>query len=363
MLTSCLLCIGVAAKRSHVRLHTQCASTASPTFAAPIAGLFGTSAITQWMYVPATKTCTVRFNVSTAMSDRVFMYIRITNMYQNHRLFLKSLDTEQLAGKIYKSAVDFPTGGETSCAFLQYANCSTASQYTWNGNSLSHADSNPDCLIKPYAPVIANASQYAQYYPCGLIANSMFSDVISNLTCIGSPCRLPTFGFSENGIAWTEDASVYKATGWISDSTLHPQIPTMLVPPPQWRHAWPDVWGNGYNATNLPDISKWERLQVWMRKAGLPQFRKLWGRNDGNTLDSGIWEIHIVDNWDCRRFEGYKALVFSQIGFLGSKNSFLGYAFLSVGGLCAFIVVLTGVYRPRKLGDRSYLSWVKEKID
>ncbi|OAJ40939.1 hypothetical protein, variant 1 [Batrachochytrium dendrobatidis JEL423] len=327
--------------------YTQCALAATDTLAAPVSGISGTDSIVQWRYIPATKMCTVRFNVTTSMTSRVFLYIKITNMYQNHRLYLKSLDPGQLAGKVYMSAGDFPVGGETSCAFLQYANCSTASQYIWNGNSLSHADSNPDCLITPKPPVVINAHPNAQYYPCGLVANSMFSDWISNLTCIGSACRTSTFEFSESGISWSEDSSIYKPTGWVSDPTLQQQIPTMILPPPQWRKAWPDVWGNGYNSTNVPDISKWERLHVWMRKAGLPHFRKLWGRNNTSTLDQGIWEVSIVDNWDCRRFEGTKSLVFGQIGLMGSKNLFLGYAFLIMGCICALFTVLIGVYRPR----------------
>jgi hypothetical protein len=58
--------------------------------------------------------------------------------------------------------------------------------------------------------------------------------------------------------------------------------------------AWP-IWANGYTAANLPDLKKWERFQVWMRKAGLPNFRKLWGRQDEYSMDVGLYEVDIVD--------------------------------------------------------------------
>nr|KAJ3423053.1 hypothetical protein HK105_003879 [Polyrhizophydium stewartii] len=343
--------------------YTKCSTTASSTFAAPASSVTGADSVTQWRYDPNTKTCTVQFRVPKSLSGTIYMYVRITNMYQNNRLYVKSQDADQLAGKVYRSAGDIPSSGETNCAFLQYANCSTASQFSWSGNSLSHAESNPDCLRKPYDAVLSNADPKAQYYPCGLIANSMFSDDISNLTCVDTNCRLASFGFSEKGIAWNEDSSLYRTTGWRSDPSLQSQIPTMLIPPPQWRQAWPTLWGNGYNSSNLPDLANWERFQVWMRKAGLPTFRKLWGRNNGDGLDAGLWQISIVDKWNCRRFDGTKSLVFSQASFLGTKNNFMGIAFLAVGGICGFFVILAGVYRPRKLGDHAHLSWVKSKAD
>ncbi|KAI8926781.1 CDC50/LEM3 family [Entophlyctis helioformis] len=343
--------------------YTECATTAGPTFAAPASTVSGVSSVSQWKYDTASKTCTMRFKVPTTLRSKVFMYVRIGNMYQNHRLYVKSLDSDQLAGKVYPSAQDFPTSLQTSCAFLQYGNCDVAAGVSWAGNSLSHAASNPDCMANPRAIVIQNANSKAQYYPCGLIANSMFTDSISSLSCVGASCRIPTYTFSESGIAWPEDKSLYKVSGWASDPSLQSQIPTMLIPPPQWRQAWPELWGNGYNATNLPDLARWERFQVWMRKAGLPQFRKLWGRNDNESLDAGEWEVSVIDVWDCRRFDGTKALVFSEVGLMGPKNSFIGIAFLTVGGCSALFVFLVGFYRPRKLGDHAQLSWNKQKVE
>eukprot|EP00842_Homolaphlyctis_polyrhiza_P002599 jgi/Hompol1/333/HPOL_005281-RA len=327
--------------------YTQCSKSATASLAPPPTTLSGVSSITAWKFDNSSNTCTIRFTVPTTLSKTVLMYIRITNMYQNHRLYYKSLDPDQLAGKVYASANDFPTSLETKCDYLQYANCGVASGKTWTiGNQMSYADNNPDCLASPRATVIANADVNAQYYPCGLVANSMFSDTISDLSCIGAGCRLSTYPFSASGIAWPEDSSLYKKTGWATDPTLQSQIPTKLIPPPQWRKAWPNLYGAGYNATNIPDLSQWERFQVWMRKAGLPQFRKLWGRNDNDSLDAGVWEVSIIDAWDVKRFEGTKSLVYSDVGFMGSKNSFLGIAFLTVGCTCALFVVIVGAYKP-----------------
>ncbi len=53
------------------------------------------------------------------------------------------------------------------------------------------------------------------------------------------------------------------------------EIRKNLVPPPEWRAAWPEKYGYGYNTSNLPDLKTWERFQVWMRTAGLYTFRML----------------------------------------------------------------------------------------
>ncbi|RKO92023.1 ligand-effect modulator 3 family, partial [Blyttiomyces helicus] len=229
------------------------------------------SPIQSWSYTNTTRTCRMQFSIPNQLPSRVLMYVRISNMYQNHRLYVSSLSADQLSGTAFKNAGDI-TG---DCGPVQ-------------------------------APIIAAAASNAQYYPCGLIANSMFLDDISNLTCISGPsstsCTIPTFEFSDRGIAWPSDSGLYGETKWLTDSTLQPLIPNQLIPPPQWRAARPDLWGNGYvfNATtgtsNLPDLKNWERFQVWMRKAGLPTFRKLWGRNDSSTLEAGIWEVSVTDS-------------------------------------------------------------------
>jgi hypothetical protein len=117
---------------------------------------------------------------------KVFLYIRITNFYQNSKFYLKSKDPDQynlnkyrLNGKVYQKASEIPTL-LTSCGYLQYANCDEAAGYMWSlGNGLSFQTNNPDCQAKPLSPVISNSDRQAQYFPCGLIANSYFSGILS----------------------------------------------------------------------------------------------------------------------------------------------------------------------------------------
>ena len=119
-------------------------------------------------------------DVGWELAPPVFMYIALTEFYQNHRLYMKSHSTDQTGGKLFRTAKEI-TG---ECSWLRFANCDTArSVGTWTGTG-NMADMNPDCRTPEGQrdPLIANAAADAQYFPCGLIANSVFSGAWSNRT-------------------------------------------------------------------------------------------------------------------------------------------------------------------------------------
>ena len=206
------------------------------------------------------------------------------------------MDPDQLKGKIYNKSSDIPATSLTNCGFLLHANCNKAANFT-SENGISYDKDNEDCR-GTRSNVTLNADIDAQYYPCGLIANSMFTDIFSDLRCIGSNCTQPAYSFTEQGIAWKEDKSLYAKTLWPSTPPFDTQINTKLIPPPRWRKAWPQ-YANGYNSSNLPDLKQWERLQVWMRKAALPQFRKLWGIGGNTSMEVNTYEMDITDSIYC----------------------------------------------------------------
>jgi hypothetical protein len=86
---------------------------------------------------PTTK-CQVKFDLPDKLKKPVFVYYRLTNFYQNHRRYVKSLDAKQLSG-VARSASELKGG---SC--------------------------------DPLAVVEENGEQFP-IYPCGLIANSIFN--------------------------------------------------------------------------------------------------------------------------------------------------------------------------------------------
>ncbi|KAI9008999.1 ligand-effect modulator 3 family [Phycomyces nitens] len=241
------------------------------------------------------------------MTGPVFMYYRLTNFYQNRRQYIKSYDADQLLGKAI---------------------------------SVSTAQSNCDPAGQTEEGLIV--------YPCGLIANSMFNDTFSNMTRIdGNSATL--YEFSSTNVAWPTDTEKYKTTAYSIDE---------IAPPPNWVLRYPN--GKYDQDHPPPDLSTMERFMVWMHVAALPDFRKLWGRNDNQDLDAGRWRILVDMNFDTVQYKGTKWIVLSTTTALGGRNLRLGVTYIAIGSICLALGVFFSIRqsaRPRKLGDQAYLSW------
>lgn len=200
-----------------------------------------------------TNVCSVRFFIPQNLGASVFLYYRLTNFYQNHRQYVKSLDTNQLSGQA------------VSAGTLESGNC------------------------VPIATLSTNSS--VAIYPCGLIANSLFNDTFSDPYVV--PYNGETIGqnysFTDQGIAWSSDQQKYGSNGY-SDLTE-------IAPPPNWVSRYPNGrYTDAYPPPNLPTDYA---FQVWMRIAGLPNFRKLYGRNDNDVMQRGYYQIDIEDSKSC----------------------------------------------------------------
>ncbi|KAG0051035.1 hypothetical protein BGZ83_004190 [Gryganskiella cystojenkinii] len=262
-------------------------------------------------YTYTAHRCDIQFTVPVDLQPPLMMYYKLTNFYQNHRKYTKSLDYKQL-------------GGDASSADAI--------------NSRKGCNVTTDNLV----------------YPCGLIANSMFNDTIDlNLVPLpGSPeAPAPTenYTFVAKGIAWSSDSSKYKKSGYDL---------TTIVPPENWRPRFP----NGTYTAEYPppDLSVDEHFQVWMRTAGWSTFLKAYGRNDHDVLKKGAYKMTINLNYPIHKYGGKKYIVFSTLGATGGRNNFLGIVFIVTAILCAGLgVVFTAfhVIRPRIIGDHSKISF------
>ncbi|OMJ29788.1 Meiotically up-regulated gene 89 protein [Smittium culicis] len=266
-------------------------------------------------YDQQSNTCSLQFLIPKDVKAPIYMYYKLTDFYQNHRRYVKSFDQQQLSGSA-RSASEL-TGGD----------CDPLSTRTINGTT------------KPI-------------YPCGLIANSFFNDTINDLTLLNpadsSSDSSQVYSLSSNDIAWESDTYRFGKTSYKNSD---------VFPPPNWDKRYP----NGYTDENpIPDISKDEYLHVWMRTAGLPTFRKLHGINNSDTLKNGTYQIDIVMNYDVTSFGGTKSIVIATTSAIGGRNPALGIAYISVGVLCVLLGIIFTIrhlYRPRRLGDHTYLSW------
>jgi hypothetical protein len=105
-----------------------------------------------------------------------------------------------------------------------------------------------------------------------------------------------------------------------------------------------------------------EHFIVWMRAAGLPTFRKLYGKIDEDLKKHQVLTFQVDANFEVDSFDASKSIVISQAGNLGGKNGSLGVAYIVVGSVCLFLAAVFGLKQvlfPRQLGDTRYLGWAK----
>ena len=192
-----------------------------------------------------TFVCSIHFNIPDNLDPPVLFYYRLTNFYQNHRRYVKSLDSDQLKGTAVK-----------------------------NG-SLGECN-----------PLDTDESGRA-YYPCGLIANSLFNDSFTNpvqLNVHDANLNNRTYNMTDKGISWASDKELYGQTKY--------KIEDIAVPP-----NWQLRYQNNYTQDNPPpNLKEDEGFQVWMRTAGLPAFSKLAKRNDNETMECSSYEVEIDDS-------------------------------------------------------------------
>merc|ERR1711865_689983 len=300
------------------------------------------------------KNCTVKFTTTKEMKMPVYVYYSLHNFYQNHRRYVKSRSDKQLRGE-----------------------------------TLTKSE------LSDWCDPLVSTDQDALLNPCGLIANSLFSDVIK----AGS--NFCGYTLNENDIAWKSDienkfknpkamdsecqtactkeaCDTAKTAGtsgkdydcggkcvWENQCT---NITSSDCTQYLWQKYPKIVPKTPYNpdfgcANTLYGVTQ-EHFIVWMRTAGLPNFRKLYGKiekDDTSVIPAGTeLSFDVEASFAVEAFKGKKYLVISTTSWFGGKNSFLGIAYIVVGALC---LLLSGLFflkhkmSPRKLGDTRYLVW------
>jgi len=240
------------------------------------------------------KMCNITLEVPSDMKAPVYLYYRLDNYYQNHRRYVKSRNDNQLR------LTDI------------------------NNVPLDLSDCDPYISEIPLPANNKDAS--ILYFPCGLIAKSVFNDTFA-LWQGNTPIPL-----RKSGIAWESDRDK-----------------KFKNPPP----GTPGI-------RTIPDLQD-EDFIVWMRTAGLPDFKKLYRIID-QDLPAGTYTVRVSSYYPVASFGGKKHVVLSTTTWIGGKNPFLGYAYIVVGAICFVQGIIFGLKHrisPRKLGDTKYLEWNK----
>jgi len=186
-------------------------------------------------------------------------------------------------------------------------------------------------------PLTTNTNNNLPLYPCGLIANSFFNDVFD--ASYSSSSGSGSLFLDKSNIAWSSDVSnKFKA------------------PSP-----YPSSGVSTLTSDNrtLPQVTNKDFI-VWMRTAGLPNFKKLYGQISTPLPAGSVVTVNIVNQFPVSSFNGAKYVVLSTTSWLGGKNDFLGYAYLAVGIvsiILAFIFLAIHIKKPRTPGDQHFFTW------
>jgi len=247
---------------------------------------------------------------------------------------------------------------------------------------ISAVSTNCDPTVKNAAGQLLN--------PCGLIANSYFTDQISLKSSTNSAASL-----DETGIIWPSDKKKYiQVSGFSYVQSTNAVCPKATTTPVAASttdctnaglKSGCKCWGDKTNSylfyypdddtvqylyetypytltntiTPITGVES-EHFIVWMRTASLPTFRKLYGTIDTDFNKGDIITFEITSNFDVSSFSGSKSLVISTISIYGGKNSYLGVAYIVVGSFSLFLGLLFGIrsyFNRRPFGDPDILHW------
>ena len=228
------------------------------------------------------KICNISIEIEEDMDRTIMIYYQLNGFYQNHRRYVKSKSDTQLNGK--------------TMTLEEMKNSQDCDPVVTN-EEMGFKEG-----TKSITGVELNMKELA--VPCGLIAKSFFNDNFRDWKVDGV-----NFTVNEKDIAWSADKELkYKNTEDLSKQ-------------------WIDI-------TN-------EHFIVWMRPAGLPNFRKLWGRIEDVDLKKGQTVTLIVENnFDVSKFDGKKFLILSTVNAFGGKNFFLGISYIVLGAICIVLSII-----------------------
>eukprot|EP00981_Chlorochromonas_danica_P001856 scaffold386_cov174-Ochromonas_danica.AAC.30 len=230
------------------------------------------------------RRCNVTFNVDDDVTGPIYVYYELRNFYQNHRRYVSSVDYTQMSGQ-----------------------------------SVSETTLDSTCVDK-----VKNGSLLLN--PCGLIANSYFTDVFSLDSTASSPAN--TFDLDESGITWKSDDDKFKqpddfksaqvsSLGVSCSSVGLPSSCKNYTDPSSGQHYkfyYPSDDSTQYLYETYPGLISPidgvtdDHFKVWMRTAAMPRFRKLYGKIHSDLKKGDKVVFQITANYEVGSYDATKGL-------------------------------------------------------
>jgi hypothetical protein len=237
---------------------------------------------TDYLYekVPNGTTRNISILINHTVPAPVYVFYALTEFYQNERRYMQSFDSNQLSG--YETTY---AQNKQKCKFYY------------------GAEENPT-------------------FPCGLQAHSMFNDTF---TVMNSDLQLDS-----NNIAWRTDKTFKYGNPKAYPGFCNATAKNCLY------DEYPSIITKEEGLLN-------EHFLVWMRLAGLPNFRKPYAKIDKDLVEGTILTVEVQNNFPVNSFGGTKSLVLSSASWVGGKNAFLGGSMLGSGSIIVIIAICISV--------------------
>ena len=262
------------------------------------------------------KECTVDYTLDHDFQAPVYFYYKLTNFYQNHRSYVKSLSVQQIHDDdnlLDPKSSRFCTPSEV------------------------HKANTP---LKP-------ENNGLLMLPCGLIANSFFNDKFKvnyieegeeNEFCDDSVQCEENERNEGDGSSWTQwtDSSWFASPNWEKQGIAwKSDVNHKFRFTDQIDGETTNINTRQYEqGVTLPDIDD-EDFMVWMRTSTKSTFTKLHRIIGDQSLKKGaILRVTIRNYFAVDDFHGTKSIVISTNSSLGGKNTAMPILFMAVGCVC-----------------------------
>ncbi|KAG5486088.1 hypothetical protein LSCM4_06796 [Leishmania orientalis] len=316
----------------------------------------------------------LEINVSRRMKAPVYMYYKITNMYQNYRDFHNGRSLSQLAGN------------------ANIGNTYLCRPYTHPGFRSNEGDT-PITITDATGSQVTRPASYFTYNPCGIAPWSKFNDTfvlyrvltpaevqrakergipmlyggVDGKTPVTLICNGTDFGPKGNplGGSLEENRCAKKGISWKADIrirfrnlTLREDWWSLYYPYPTTNEYLRNGWYLHEPGHALPDPSDYD-LQVWVRASFTSNFRKLYRIIDV-PLNPGTYLVDISEFYDVVSFRGSKSVVLEHAYWTNGHSVVFGVVFIVMGCLSCVLGVAfavecmlqrNGVNRYQRLGE------------
>eukprot|EP00292_Cryptomonas_paramecium_P002149 CAMPEP_0113680182 /NCGR_PEP_ID=MMETSP0038_2-20120614/11140_1 /TAXON_ID=2898 /ORGANISM="Cryptomonas paramecium" /LENGTH=1529 /DNA_ID=CAMNT_0000598461 /DNA_START=386 /DNA_END=4971 /DNA_ORIENTATION=+ /assembly_acc=CAM_ASM_000170 len=234
------------------------------------------------------------------------------------------------------------------------------------GTESAGSDPTGTSLCTPYDTYTNSNGKSIAYYPCGLIAMSIFNDTFS-LSSQSSDGTETLVDWTNNGIYYDDsDAQTFvsKDENWLRSHCYYLGSPTRndsdfnVTGFPQ---SLRDFHGNPNGRYHCWQYMSAPELRVWMRTAGNPNFWKL-HRIIHGSLEKGTYRMKIDLNFPVASFSGTKGFVLTNASPFGGKRDSLAIVYFVVGAMCfAITLFLLFLGLTRHKGQKPPIEYVEVK--